>query len=399
MLKGKNILLGVSGGIACFKAAALASALVKLHADVQVIMTENAGKFIAPLTFETLTGRRVLTDPFDPLNESAVEHIAAAGRADLLLVAPATANILAKLAAGIADDMLTTAALACTCPRAAAPAMNTHMLENQATQDNLETLRRRGWLLAEPGTGRLACGDTGRGRMPEAEELKDLCVHLLAREKDMAGQRVLVTAGPTQEDLDPVRYLTNRSSGKMGYAIACAAARRGADVTLVTGPTALKDPAFVQTIHVRSAQEMYGQVTQRAEEQDVIIMAAAVADYCPAEVAGNKMKKSDEDLFLPLRRTRDILAALGDSRRPGQLLCGFSMETENLLENSRRKLVRKNLDLIAANSLRVEGAGFQVDTNVLTLIGRDTEKQLPLMTKDEAADALLDELMRLRAAE
>lgn len=394
MLKGKTILLGVSGGIACYKAADLASGLKKLHADVQVIMTRNAAEFISPMTFEALTGKRVLTDTFDPQNESATAHIMAAEKADLLLIAPATANVLAKLANGIADDMLTTTALACTCPKAAAPAMNTHMLENPVTQDNLTKLRHYGWFLAEPGEGYLACGATGKGRLPEPEDLVELCVHLIAHDKDMRGKHVLVTAGPTREALDPVRYLTNHSSGKMGYAIAKAAARRGADVTLVSGPTALPAPLFVNTVHVCTAQEMYEAVMHSAPESDLIIKAAAVADYQPASVADNKLKKGEGELFIPLARTADILAALGEAKKPGQFLCGFSMETENMLENSLKKLKKKNLDLIAANNLKVAGAGFQVDTNVLTLIGPDCVRELPLLSKDEAADALLDEIMR-----
>ena len=394
MLSGKTILLGVSGGIACYKAAALASGLKKLHADVQVIMTRNASQFIAPMTFEALTGNRVLIDTFDPHNDSAIAHITAAEKADLLLIAPATANVLAKLANGLADDMLTTTALACTCPKAAAPAMNTHMLENPVTQGNLEKLRRYGWFLAEPGEGRLACGTTGKGRMPEPEELIELCVHLISHEKDLRGRRVLVTAGPTQEALDPVRYLTNHSSGKMGYAIARAAASRGAEVTLISGPTTLKAPQFVSTVQIRTAQEMYDAVMRHAPESDIIIKAAAVADYRPASVADNKLKKGEGELSIPLARTTDILAALGASKKPGQFLCGFSMETENMLENSMKKLKKKNLDLIAANNLKVAGAGFQVDTNVLTLISADSVKELPLLSKDEAADALLDEIIR-----
>ena len=381
MLKGKTILLGVSGGIACYKAAALASGLKKLQ-------------FISPLTFEALTGNRVLADPFDERNSSATAHITAAEKADLLLVAPATANVLAKLANGIADDMLTTTVLACTCPKAAAPAMNTRMLENPVTQDNLRKLHHYGWFLAEPGTGHLACGTTGKGRLPEPEELVELCVHLIAREKDMTGKQVLVTAGPTQEALDPVRYLTNHSSGRMGYAIARAAARRGADVTLVSGPTALPEPPFIKVVHISSAQEMYEAVMHSAPESDIIIKAAAVADYRPASVADNKLKKGEGELSIPLERTKDILAALGEAKKPRQFLCGFSMETENMLENSMKKLKKKNLDLIAANNLKVAGAGFRVDTNVLTLIGPDSVRELPLLSKDEAADVLLDEILR-----
>lgn len=393
MLSGKNILLGVSGGIACYKAAALASNLKKLHADVQVVMTENATQFIAPLTFEALTGNRVLIGTFDPRNGAAAAHIAAAENADLLLIAPATANVLAKLAHGIADDMLTTTALACTCPKAAAPAMNTHMFENPVTQDNLEKLRHYGWFITEPGEGRLACGAVGKGRLPEPEQLVELCVNLISHVKDMKGLRVLVTAGPTQEDLDPVRYLTNRSSGKMGYAIAKAAARRGAEVTLVSGPTALTEPLFVNTVHVRTAQEMYEAVMSNAAEAEIIIKAAAVADYKPASLADNKLKKGEGELSIPLARTKDILAALSLNKKAGQFLCGFSMETENMLENSKKKLEKKNLDLIAANNVKVAGAGFQVDTNVLTLIGPDFVHELPLLSKDDAADALLDEII------
>ena len=394
MLSGKFIVLGVSGGIACYKAAALASRLVKLHAEVQVVMTANAAQFVTPLTFEQLTGKRALVDTFDRDSGYRVAHIAIADRADLVLVAPATANVLAKLANGIADDMLTTTILACDCPKAAAPAMNTKMFENPVTQDNLKKLRGYGWEIVEPAAGQLACGAVGKGRLPEPEELVELCLHTLAHEKDYAGKRVLVTAGPTQEDLDPVRYLTNRSSGKMGYAIANAAARRGAEVVLVTGPTNLPEPQYMQVEHIRSAQQMYEAVMRHAPAADVIIKAAAVADYRPATVADNKIKKKDGDLSIPLERTSDILGELGRSKREGQFLCGFSMETENMLENSRRKLEKKNLDLIAANNVKVAGAGFAVDTNVLTLISPDSVRELPLLSKEAAADALLDEILR-----
>lgn len=395
MLKGKTIVLGVSGGIACYKAAALASLLMKQHASVQVIMTANATKFVSPITFEQLTGQKALTDTFDRNFRHSVEHIAVADRADLVLIAPATANVIAKLANGLADDMLTTTVLACDCPKAIAPAMNTKMYENPVTQDNLQKLRHYGWEVAEPGEGHLACGTEGKGRLPEPEQLLELCLHAVAREKDLKGKRILVTAGPTREALDPVRYLTNRSSGRMGYAIARAAARRGAEVTLVSGPTALPKPGYVETVDVESAQEMYEAVTSRAPEMDIIIKAAAVADYRPETVADNKIKKKDGDLSIPLERTKDILAALGQSKRPGQFLCGFSMETENLIENSRRKLTKKNLDMVAANNVKVEGAGFGVETNVLTLITAQGEKELPLMSKDDAADALLDEILIL----
>ena len=394
MLTGKTIVLGVTGGIACFKAAALASMLKKQHADVQVLMTKNATEFVTPLTFEQLTGNKALVDTFDRNFVHAVEHIAVADRADFVLIAPATANVIAKLAHGLADDMLTTTVLACRCKKAIAPAMNTGMFENPVTQDNIETLRRYGWEIVDPATGRLACGTEGKGRLPEPEDLLEVCLHALAHEKDLCGKRVLVTAGPTQEALDPVRYLTNHSSGRMGYAIAKAAARRGAKVTLVSGPTALKKPAYVDTVDVVSAQDMFDAVTARAQDADIIIKAAAVADYRPATVADNKIKKADDALSIPLERTKDILAALGNSKRPGQFLCGFSMETENLLENSRKKLEKKNLDMVAANNLKVEGAGFGVDTNVLTLITPDGTVDLPLMSKDAAADALLDAILQ-----
>lgn len=394
MLTGKTIVLGVTGGIACFKAAALASMLKKQHADVQVLMTKNATEFVTPLTFEQLTGNKALVDTFDRNFVHAVEHIAVADRADFVLIAPATANVIAKLAHGLADDMLTTTVLACRCKKAIAPAMNTGMFENPVTQDNIETLRRYGWEIVDPATGRLACGTEGKGRLPEPEDLLEVCLHALAHEKDLCGKRVLVTAGPTQEALDPVRYLTNHSSGRMGYAIAKAAARRGAKVTLVSGPTALKKPAYVDTVDVVSAQDMFDAVTARAQDADIIIKAAAVADYRPATVADNKIKKADDALSIPLERTKDILAALGNSKRPGQFLCGFSMETESLLENSRKKLEKKNLDMVAANNLKVEGAGFGVDTNVLTLITPDGTVDLPLMSKDAAADALLDAILQ-----
>lgn len=393
MLKGKTIVLGVTGGIACFKAAALASMLVKQHANVQVIMTENATKFVTPLTFEQLTGRKALTDTFDRNFQHSVEHIAVADRADLVLIAPATANIIAKLAHGLADDMLTTTVLACDCPKAIAPAMNTKMYENPVTQDNLATLRRYGWEVAEPASGHLACGTEGKGRLPEPEELLELCLHAIAREKDLCGKRVLVTAGPTREALDPVRYLTNRSSGRMGYAIAKAAARRGAEVTLVSGPTSLPRPRYMEIVDIESAREMFDAVTSRAPEMDIIIKAAAVADYRPADVAEDKIKKKDGDLTIPLERTQDILGTLGQRKREGQFLCGFSMETRDLIENSRKKLTKKNLDMVAANNVKVEGAGFGVETNVLTLITAEGEKELPLMSKDAAADALLDAIL------
>lgn len=396
-MKKKTVILGVTGGIACYKSAALASKLKQRGYDVEVVLTKNATEFIGPHTFESLTHNRAMVDTFDRNFQSHVEHIALADKADLLIVAPATANIIAKAAHGIADDMLSTTILACDCKKLIAPAMNTRMYDNPVTQDNLETLRRYGWEVIEPASGRLACGAVGRGKMPEPEDLLEAVDHAIAYEKDLSGVRILVTAGPTQEPVDPVRYLTNHSSGRMGYAIARAAAWRGAEVTLVSGPTALKKPAYVETVDVVTAQEMFGAVTGRAGEQDVIIKAAAVADYRPAEVADGKIKKgAGEGLTLELRRTDDILAYLGEHKRPGQILCGFSMETENLIENSRKKLLKKNLDMVAANSLRQEGAGFGVSTNVLTLITREGETELPLLTKDEAAHKLLDRIAGLR---
>ena len=397
-LKGKTVLLGVTGGIACYKSANLASALVKQGANVQVLMTKNATEFIGPHTFESLTGNRVSVDTFDRNYQFQVEHIALADQADLVLVAPATANVLAKLAHGLADDMLTTTILACNCPKIAAPAMNTKMYENPVTQDNLDILRKYGWEIVEPASGRLACGAVGKGKMPEPEDLLETVLHALSHEKDMSGLKVLVTAGPTREALDPVRYLTNHSTGKMGYAIAKAAAARGASVTLVSGPVNLKKPPYMEVVDIVSAQDMFDAVTSRAPDQDIIIKAAAVADYRPATVAEDKIKKSgnDSDLSLPLARTSDILAWLGEHRAPGQFLCGFSMETRDMVANSKKKLEKKHIDLIAANNLKQAGAGFGGDTNVLTLIAADGAKELPLMSKEEAAHALLDEIMGRR---
>ena len=396
MLRGKTVLLAVTGGIACYKSASLASALVKQGADVQVLMTKNAAELIGPRTFEALTGNRVAMDTFDRNYPFQVEHIALADRADLVLVAPATANVLAKLANGLADDMLTTTILACGCPKLAAPAMNTGMYENPATQDNLDRLRRYGWEIVEPAVGRLACGAVGRGKMPEPEELLERVELAVGHEKDMAGLRVLVTAGPTQEALDPVRFLTNHSTGRMGYAIAAAAAARGAAVTLVSGPTHLRPPLGVETVAVRSARDMFEAVVRRAEDQDIIVKAAAVADYRPASRSEEKLKKTGGDLSLPLVRTEDILAWLGEHRRPGQFLCGFSMETRDMLENARGKLERKHLDLIAANDLREPGAGFGTETNRLTLLDARGALELPLMDKREAAHALLDQILLRR---
>ena len=396
MLKGKNIVLGVTGGIACYKACELASALVKQHADVQVIMTENATRFVSPVTFEQLTGNKALTDTFDRNFVHSVEHISVADKADMVIIAPATANICAKLAHGIADDMLTTTVLACRCPKAIAPSMNTAMYENPVTQDNLDILRKYGWEVVEPDSGRLACGAVGKGKLPAPERLLEAVLHTAAHDKDMEGINLLVTAGPTREALDPVRFLTNHSSGKMGYAIAKAASRRGAKVTLVSGVVDLPRPSYVEVVDIVSAQDMYDAVIANAFSADIIIKAAAVADYRPATVADNKIKKSDDDLSIPLERTKDILKELGATKKDGQFLCGFSMETENMIENSKAKLAGKNLDMIAANNVKVEGAGFGVDTNVLTLITATSQQELPMLSKDDAADALLDAILKAR---
>ena len=396
MLKGKTVLLGVTGGIAAYKAAALASALVKQHAAVEVVMTKNATEFVTPLTFEQLTGRRTMTDTFDRNFSHQVEHISLAERTDLVIIAPATANVCAKLAHGLADDMLTTTVLACHCPKLIAPAMNTNMYENPVTQDNLEILSRYGWDVIEPASGRLACGAVGKGKMPEPEDLLQHILKYLALPHDLEGKKVLVTAGPTQEALDPVRYLTNHSTGKMGYAIAKMAMLRGAEVTLVSGPTTITPPPFVKFIPIKSAQDMFDAVAANAPASDFIFKAAAVADYTPAEYNDNKMKKKDGDLAIPLRRTQDILKYLGEHRIPGQVICGFSMETENMLENSRAKLEKKNVDMICANNLKVAGACFGVDTNVITLITKDSCKELPLQSKESAANAILDQALLLK---
>ena len=395
MLKGKTILLGVSSSIAAYKAAGLASALVKQHANVEVVMTENATKFVTPLVFEQLTGRRAMVDTFDRNFSHQVEHISLATRTDLVIVAPATANVAAKLAHGLADDMLTTTILACKCPKLIAPAMNTNMYENPMTQDNLDILRRYGWEVIEPASGRLACGTTGKGKMPESEDLMQHILRHLAMPHDLEGKKILVTAGPTQEALDPVRYLTNHSTGKMGYAIARMAMLRGADVTLVSGPTNIAPPPFVNVVNIKSAQDMFEAVSAHAPDMDFIFKAAAVADYTPTSYADNKMKKKDGDLSIPLKRTQDILKHLGEHRIPGQVICGFSMETENMLENSRAKLTRKNVDMICANNLKQSGAGFGVDTNIITLITKDDVTELPLLSKEEAANAILNKAMTL----
>ena len=397
MLQGKTVLLGVTGGIAAYKAAALASALVKQHAAVEVVMTKNATQFVTPLTFEQLTGRRTMVDTFDRNFSHQVEHISLAERTDLVIIAPATANVCAKLAHGLADDMLTTTTLACRCPKLIAPAMNTNMYENPVTQDNLDILRRYGWEVIEPASGRLACGAVGKGKMPEPEDLLQHILHHLAFPHDMAGRKVLVTAGPTQESLDPVRYLTNHSSGKMGYAIARIAMLRGADVTLISGPTNLVPPPFVKMVNIVSAQDMFEAVTTRSADADFIFKAAAVADYTPAAYSDNKMKKKDGELSIPLARTKDILKYLGEHRRDDQIICGFSMETENMIENSRVKLTKKNVDMICANNLKQSGAGFGVDTNVITLITSDQTVELPLMSKEAAANAILDHALALKS--
>lgn len=396
MLKGKTVLLGVTGGIAAYKVAALASALVKQHAAVEVVMTQNATQFIAPLTFEQLTGRKTLVDTFDRNFVHQVEHIALADRTDLVVIAPATANVCAKLSHGLADDMLTTTVLACRCPRLIAPAMNTHMYENPVTQDNLNTLRHYGWEVIEPASGRLACGAVGKGKMPEPEEILQYILKYLAFPHDLDGKKVLVTAGPTQESIDPVRYLTNHSSGKMGYALARMAMLRGAEVTLISGPTAIAPPPFVKVVPITSAQDMFEAVAAHWENADFIFKAAAVADYTPAEYADEKVKKKDGEMSIPLKRTQDILAWLGQRRKPGQIICGFSMETQDMLSNSREKLQKKNVDMICANNLKVAGAGFGVDTNIITIITRNDTRELPILTKEAAANAILDEAIGLK---
>ena len=393
MLKGKTVILGVTGSIAAYKSAYLASALVKQHADVHVLMTKNAVNFISPVTFETLTGNKCPVDTFDRNFEFSVEHVSLAKKADVVMIAPASANVIGKLANGIADDMLTTTILACPCKKIISPAMNTNMYRNPVVQDNLKRLCGYGYEVIAPAKGLLACGDIGEGKMPEPEILLQYILREAAFEKDLAGKKILVTAGPTQEAFDPVRYITNHSSGKMGYAIAKISMLRGADVTLVSGRTALTPPMFVKVIPVVSAKDMFDAVTAISSEQDIIIKAAAVADYRPVTVAENKVKKSDGELSIEFERTDDILKYLGEHKRKGQFLCGFSMETENMLENSRKKLVKKNLDMIAANNLKVKGAGFEGDTNVLTLITGDKEIALELMSKEEAAGRLLDEIV------
>lgn len=394
MLKGKTVVLAVSGSIAAYKIASLASALKKLHANVQVLMTKNAVNFINPITFESLTGNKCLVDTFDRNFQYSVEHVALAKQADVVLVAPASANVIGKIAHGIADDMLTTTVMACKCKKIIAPAMNTNMFDNPILQDNLKILEHYGYEVISPTVGYLACGDTGAGKMPEPELLLQYILREIAYEKDMQGKRVLVTAGPTQESIDPVRFITNHSTGKMGYAIAKMCMLRGAEVTLVSGPTSVAKPEFVHVVDVVTAKEMYEEVTKRAKDQDIIIKAAAVADYRPKSVSSEKMKKKDDDLAISMERTDDILKFLGEHKKEHQFLCGFSMETENMLENSRKKLEKKNLDMIVANNLKVEGAGFAGDTNVVTIITGQEEVSLGKMTKEETALRILDEILK-----
>ena len=394
-LEGKTVLLGVTGSIAAYKIAYLASALMKRHADVHVLMTKNATNFINPITFETLTGNKCLVDTFDRNFQFQVEHVSIAKKADVVMIAPASANVIGKLAHGIADDMLTTTIMACKCKKFISPAMNTNMFENPVVQDNLKILEHYGYEVIAPASGYLACGDTGAGKMPEPETLLAYIERETACEKDLKGKKILVTAGPTQESIDPVRYITNHSSGKMGYAIAKAAMLRGADVTLVSGRTAIEPPMFVNLVPVVTAKDMYEAVTSVSDEQDIIIKAAAVADYRPAKVSDEKVKKSDGQMSIELERTDDILKYLGEHKREGQFLCGFSMETQNVIGNSRAKLTKKNLDMVAANNVKVEGAGFQGDTNVLTLITQDEEVSLPLMSKEDAALKILDKIFLL----
>lgn len=390
MLRGKNVVLAVTGSIAAYKIAYLASMLKKLEADVTVLMTRNAVNFIHPITFETLTGNKCLIDTFDRNFEYSVEHVSLAKRTDVVLVAPATANVIGKLANGIADDMLTTTVMACECKKIVAPAMNTHMYRNPVVQDNIKKLKHYGMEVITPDTGYLACGDVGEGKMPSEQVLLEYILQEIRFEKDLAGKKVMVTAGPTREKIDPVRFITNHSTGKMGYAIAKHCAQRGADVTLITGKTQLEAPLFVRMREVESAREMFEAVKECYEEQDIIIKSAAVADYRPRSVSEEKVKKTEGELAIALERTEDILQFLGENRRPGQFLCGFSMETENMLENSRAKLEKKHADMIVANNLKQEGAGFGTDTNIVTLITRDGCRELPVMSKEDVAKHIMD---------
>lgn len=396
MLKGKTVILGVTGSIAAYKMANVASMLVKLGCDVHVIMTQNATHFITPITFETLTANKCLVETFDRNFQFHVAHVSLAKKADLLLIAPASADVIGKLANGIADDMLTTTALACTCVKLIAPAMNTNMYHNPVVQDNLKKLEGYDYTIIQPESGMLACRDQGDGKMPKEEVLVSYILREIAFEKDLSGKKVLVTAGPTQESIDPVRYITNHSTGKMGYEVAKAAMLRGADVTLVSGVTALEPPMFVDYVPVVSAADMFEAMKARFLDADIIIKSAAVADYKPKTVADDKMKKKDGEMSIELDRTQDILKYLGEHRREGQFYCGFSMETQNMLENSRIKLDKKNIDLVIANNLKIAGSGFGTDTNVVTMISKQEEIQLELLTKEEVAHKILDEILKLQ---
>lgn len=391
ILKSKTVVLGVTGSIAAYKIANLASSLVKKGANVHVIMTKNATNFINPITFETLTGNKCLVDTFDRNFEFSVEHVSLAKQADIFMVAPASANVIGKIANGIADDMLTTTIMACKCHKVISPAMNTNMFENPIVQDNLEKLRNYGYEVIDPASGYLACGDTGAGKMPEPTVLESYIMKNIAMEKDMAGKKVLITAGPTMEAIDPVRFISNHSTGKMGYALAKIAMERGAEVTLVTGKTYIEKPDFVKIIDVKSAKEMFDAVDKEFDSQDIVIMSAAVADYRPKTVADEKIKKNDGETAIELERTDDILGTMS-RRKKNQFLCGFSMETEHMLENSKNKLKKKNLDMICANNLKVEGAGFGTDTNVVTLITENESRQLPIMSKEQVANEILTEI-------
>lgn len=397
MLAGKTVLLGVTGSIAAYKMANVASMLVKMHAQVYVLMTRNATQFISPVTFETLTGHKCLIDTFDRNFEFSVEHVSLAKLADIVLVAPASANVIGKIANGIADDMLTTTVMACKCPKLIAPAMNTQMYENPVVQDNLEKCRHYGIQIINPDSGRLACGDIGSGKLPSEETLVDAILRRIRYEKDMEGLHVLVTAGATQEAIDPVRFISNHSTGKMGFAIARCAMERGADVTVVAASVTAKFPPFVRIVRVKSAQEMFDACMELAPQADIIIKAAAVADYTPETAAEEKIKKTGDSLSLSLKRTKDIIAHLGTEKKPGQFLCGFSMETEHMVENSRKKLEKKNLDMIVANNLKVQGAGFGTDTNIVTILTSDGTKELPIMSKDAVSYEILSEILRIRA--
>lgn len=390
MLKGKTVVLGVTGSIAAYKMANVASMLVKMNCDVHVIMTQNATNFIHPTAFETLTNNKCLIDTFDRNFQFHVAHVSLAQKADAMLIAPASANVIAKMAHGIADDMLTTTVLACEAPKIVAPAMNTHMFENPIVQDNLSILEKYGFQIVSPAVGRLACRDVGAGKLPSEEVLVDYIVREISHEKDLKGKKVLVTAGPTREAIDPVRFITNHSSGKMGYAIAKQAMLRGAHVTLVTGPVAIEPPRFVDVVPIESAKDMFEAVKAHCDDSDIIIKSAAVADYRPAVVSEEKVKKKDDNMSIALERTQDILKYIGEHKRDGQFICGFSMETQNMIENSRKKLEKKNVDMIIANNLKVEGAGFNTDTNIVTMITKDEQIELPILTKTEVADKILD---------